>query len=256
MNDIHESIKHLAFPIDKMIPLPGNPREGDVDVIVASYQTFGQVRPIVVKDNNDGTVTVIAGNHQVEACKLLGWTEMAVTYFDGDNSKAIAYSLADNRTSELGTTNNDTLFEMIDQVSDEYSELFDKMGWDDFEMAVIGNDYFTDDDNTGFTPPVMVDYNPNLPTAQVTVVSGDNPKGETELTAPSGTDTDMAVTQGAPSVVHNGSKTVVQYTIIFDSSDQQRKWYDFIRWLKTDPSIDGESTAERVINFIDAHTDI
>ena len=37
------------------------------------------------------------------------------------------------------------------------------------------------------------------------------------------------------------------------SPDQQRKWYDFIRWLKTDPGTDGDTTAERVLNFVDAH---
>jgi len=253
MNNIHESIKHLAFPINKMVPLPGNPRKGDIGAIIVSYRTFGQVRPIVVKDNDDGTATIIAGNHQVEACKQLGWTEMAVIRFDGDNPKAIAYALADNRTNELGSVDSDSLFELLDQVSDEYSELFDGMGWDDFEISVIGGNYFDENDETGFTLPVMVDYDPNLPVAQVaTVADGD----ETELLAPKGIDTNTAVTQGAPSVVNNGSKVVVQYTIIFDTSEQQRKWYDFIRWLKADAGTDGGTTAERVINFIDAHTDI
>ena len=77
--------------------------------------------------------------------------------------------------------------------------------------------------------------------------------GETMLTAPKGTDIQQAVTQGAPSVVANGSKTIVQYTLVFDSPDQQRKWYDFIRWLKSDPGTDGETTAERVLNFVEAH---
>ena len=69
---IHESIKKLAKPIDKLLPLENNPRRGDVDAIAASYAEFGQVKPIVVKDNGDDTFTVIAGNHQVEAAKKLG----------------------------------------------------------------------------------------------------------------------------------------------------------------------------------------
>ena len=84
-------------------------------------------------------------------------------------------------------------------------------------------------------------------------ISTTNDEGEVELTAPEGTNTKQAITQGAPSVVANGSKTIVQYTLVFDSAEQQRKWYDFVRWLKTDAGTDGETTAERILNFIDAH---
>jgi hypothetical protein len=51
-------------------------------------------------------------------------------------------------------------------------------------------------------------------------------------------------------------RAVVQYTIVFDGTDQQTKWYDFIRWLKSDPGTDGATTAERLINFIEAHTEV
>ena len=65
--EIHPSIKKLAKPIDSLLPLEGNPRRGDIGAIAASYREFGQVKPIVVRDNEDGTFTVIAGNHQLEA---------------------------------------------------------------------------------------------------------------------------------------------------------------------------------------------
>ena len=67
MNGIHESLTSLSIPIGSLVSLKDNPRRGDVDAIAASYKEFGQVKPIVVVQNNDGKYTVIAGNHQFEA---------------------------------------------------------------------------------------------------------------------------------------------------------------------------------------------
>ena len=53
MNNIHGSIAHLAVPISTLVHLENNPRKGDIGAIVASYREFGQVKPIVVKDNGN-----------------------------------------------------------------------------------------------------------------------------------------------------------------------------------------------------------
>lgn len=251
MSNIHESIRHLAVDITKLVPLDGNPRKGNVDAIVASYKEFGQVKPVVVKKNDDGTLTVIAGNHQVEACRRLGWGEIAVVEFDGDNTRAIAFALADNRTTELGLVDNDLLFEMMGQLGEDYDELFVSLGWDDFEFASIEDNYINDDDDGTYTPPVLQQFDASS-TQPSPVITRDN-FGETTLSAPPSVDTNTAITQGAPSVVNNQSKTIVQYTLVFDSPDQQRKWYDFIRWLKADAGYDGETTTERILNFVDSH---
>jgi hypothetical protein len=42
---------------------------------------------------------------------------------------------------------------------------------------------------------------------------------------------------------------------VFDSSDQQRHWYDFIRFLRSSTVYEGATTAERLMMFIDAHGD-
>jgi hypothetical protein len=137
--------------------------------------------------------------------------------------------------------------------ADGYGDLFDSLGWDEFEFASMEHDYRNDDDNT-WTAPVMRDLdNPSSvepPIAPDRTVTAD---GETEFSAPSSVNTSQAITQGAPSVVSNPTKAVVQYTLVFDSAEQQRKWYDFIRWLKADAGYDGDTTAERLLNFIDSH---
>jgi hypothetical protein len=254
MSGIHKSIEHLATPLEKLVHLENNPRKGNIDAIVASYREFGQVKPIVIKDNPDGTSTIIAGNHQYEAAKKLGWETIACVKFQGDTESAIAYALADNRTNELGTTDSNMLFELLGEVGEQYDNLIDALGWDEFDLAAMEGDYYQEDD-APYEAPVIQPITPltqeenRAPQA----VSVQLESGETVLNAPQGTDTHQAVTQGAPSVVANGSKTIVQYTLVFDSPDQQRKWYDFIRWLKSDPGTDGETTAERVLNFVDAH---
>lgn len=252
MNEIHDSIRHLAVDIATLVPLEGNPRKGNVDAIVASYREFGQVKPVVIRRNDDGTATVIAGNHQVEACRRLGWSQIAAIELTADDARAVAFALADNRTNELGTTDDDLLYEMLEKV-DGYGDLLDGLGWDDFEVASMEHDYRNEDDNS-YTPPVMVNMDtpsPASPTIAPVVTS--RPDGEREYTAPSTVDTSQAIKQGAPSVVTNPTKTIVQYTLVFDSAEQQRKWYDFIRWLKADAGYDGDTTAERLLNFIDSH---
>jgi hypothetical protein len=42
-------LKRLAFPVDRLTPLPENPRQGDVEAVARSYATFGQRKPIVAR---------------------------------------------------------------------------------------------------------------------------------------------------------------------------------------------------------------
>lgn len=109
---IADDLKVLARPIDELKPLPNNPRRGNVEAVMRSYQTFGQRKPIVARP--DGTV--IAGNHQLEAARRLGWTEIAVVIVDDDDTKAQAYALADNRTGDLGGYDDEALIEMLSAV--------------------------------------------------------------------------------------------------------------------------------------------
>jgi len=110
---IADDLQPLAQPIKELKPLSGNPRVGNVEAVMRSYNTFGQRKPIVAR--RDGTV--IAGNHQLEAAKRLGWTEIAVVYVDDDDTTAQAFALADNRTGDLGTYDNEALAEMLEAVS-------------------------------------------------------------------------------------------------------------------------------------------
>jgi hypothetical protein len=109
---IAEDLRPLAQPIDLLKLLPGNPRRGDVDAVMRSYDRFGQRKPIVAR--RDGTV--IAGNHQLQAAQRLGWSHMAVVWTDDDDLTAKAFALADNRIGDLGNYDFGDLEAMLAEV--------------------------------------------------------------------------------------------------------------------------------------------
>lgn len=241
MNGIHESLLSLSIPIGSLVSLKDNPRRGDIDAISASYKEFGQVKPIVVIQNSDGKYTIIAGNHQYEAAKNLGWDSIACTVLDGDEKKAMAFAYADNRTSDLGGYDEDLLIQLINNVGDEYSKLMSDLGMDEFELATIEYSAIDSESelltSSEFIPPVITE---------------DDEQDEIPA-VPKGSEANVA-TLGSTAIPGMKKPTaVVQYTIVFDSVEQQTRWYDYVKWLRSTPEIDGNTTAERLLNYLEAH---
>jgi ParB-like chromosome segregation protein Spo0J len=244
---INPSLASLVLPIEKLVPLEGNPRRGVVSAIAASYAEFGQVKPIVVRPNDDGTFTVLAGNHQVEAAKSLGWDSIAAVQMNEDDRKSIAFALADNRTSEIGSSDPDSLIQMIQEVSLDYKDLVENLGWDDFEMAAMEELAHVEVGvERGYVPPAIVEPLP-VPISSY---------GQQDAQQPNAIqiDSQKAAVMGAAKA-SLGQKSVVQYTLVFDNADQQRRWYEFIRFLRSTPAGDGDTTAARLIEFIESHAD-
>ncbi len=104
----------LAVPIDSVELHPRNPRQGDVGAISESLKRFGQTKPIVVQHS---TGFVVAGNHLLRAARALGWTKIAANGMDLNDDEAIAYLLADNRTSDLGSYDDDLLAAILAEVA-------------------------------------------------------------------------------------------------------------------------------------------
>lgn len=111
---IADDLRSLAFPVANLKLLPGNPRRGDVDAVARSYDRFGQRKPIVARRSD---MTVIAGNHQLQAAQRLGWTHVAVVWTDDDDLTAKAYALADNRTADLGSYDQQLLYDLLNDVA-------------------------------------------------------------------------------------------------------------------------------------------
>lgn len=263
--NISKSLEGLVISIDDLLPLENNPRRGNVSAIQSSYREFGQLKPIVVRPNHDGTYTVVAGNHQVEAAKKLGWTKIAAVQMDVDNETAIAFALADNRTMELGHTDQSALNEIIVDISDSYSDLLEDLGWDEFELAAIEESTYSYKEDSpianGYVTPVIVsgdnqaiktrDAN-ELPPVELNVEESSD--GERRIVAGKEVDHSSVAVHGS-TVTGAAPQAVVQYTIVFDNPQQQAKWYDFIRFIRNDPAIVGNTTAEKLIDFIEQHTE-
>jgi len=270
---IHESLRQLAVDVNTLVPLEGNPRKGNVQSIIASYQEFGQIKPIVVRPNDDGTSTVIAGNHQLEAAKQLGWDKIAAVSYDVDNKKAIAFAIADNRTMELGYTEPEMLSEFIMEIHEEYPELIDSLGWDEFELAELEQSAIRDEyqvvSSGSYVPPVIIrdqeeeeeeeeeeDEKPKNTSLDMNTVSITKDKeGNQRINIRPEMDQNDAVVRGSTTVSpRSAPQAVVQYTIVFDNTQQQAEWYAFIKWLRSDAGLEGDTVAEKLISFISEHT--
>lgn len=112
---IREELATYAEPIDAFITHPRNVREGNVQAIMESLRAHGQYRPIVVQRS---TNHVLAGNHTLQAARLLGWQQIAVTYIDCDDEQGVRILLADNRTNDLASYNDDKLAELLKILQD------------------------------------------------------------------------------------------------------------------------------------------
>jgi len=255
---ISKDLLPLALPIEDLKPLQKNPRKGNVEAIMSSYKEFGQMKPIVVRPEGDGTYVVIAGNHQLQAAKNLGWEKIAAVQMNVNEEKAVAFALADNRTMELGHTDNSMLNDMVVDMWDDFPELFEGLGWDEFELAAIEESQFASEETSpisdGYFTPVMVNSPPQAP---INITVEENEDGDRRIVAGKDMDHNQVAISGS-TIVSPGSapQAVVQYTIVFDNPDQQRRWYDFVRYLRNDPGISGTTTAEKLIDFIDMHTEV
>ena len=123
---------------------PANARkhgQRNLDAIVASLRRFGQQKPIVV----DSRGVVRAGNGQLAAAKLLGWTEIRVVRSDLPPTELTAFAIADNRTAELAEWDTEVLAGLLSD-----ADLGD-VGFTDEEMKRFVGKMGADEDLLGET---------------------------------------------------------------------------------------------------------
>lgn len=103
--------------IDKIKPYENNPRNNDdaVDAVANSIKEFGWQQPIVV--DNGGVI--IAGHTRYKAAKQLKLKEVPIVVADNLTEEQVnAYRLADNKSGELATWDDDELQEELDKILD------------------------------------------------------------------------------------------------------------------------------------------
>ncbi|WP_061443862.1 hypothetical protein [Streptomyces sp. CCM_MD2014] len=125
-------------PLGDLTPYPGNARRGDVGMILESLTASGQFRPLVVREQADGALVVLAGNHTLQAIERHGYGPCGrVTRHDGQErpcalchgqewaptAQVAVYTctddtarrivLADNRTSDAGAYDDQALADLL-----------------------------------------------------------------------------------------------------------------------------------------------
>lgn len=113
LDHIAEPLRSLAVPLADLVLDPANARKHDdanLEAIRGSLRAFGQRTPLVV---NRRTGVIIKGNGTTTAARSLGWTHLAAVYVDDDQATQTAYAVADNRSAELATWDDDVLSKLL-----------------------------------------------------------------------------------------------------------------------------------------------
>jgi len=155
------NVRAELVAIDSIKAHPQNPRLGDVAAIAESLEVNGQYSPVVVWND-----TIIAGTHTWKAAKSLGWTEIAVTYFEGSEDEALRVLITDNRTSDIAVYNNELLLDLLKSLPDLEGTGFDTEYLDEL-------DGLHNDTSGGISKPLLDDEPTDDPTPPVPIVLGD-----------------------------------------------------------------------------------
>lgn len=112
-------MKVISMTIDSLVSPEKNVRihsEKQISEFVRSIEKFGQIRPVVVDENN----TVLAGNGLVEAMKKAGKDTVFVYKMDNlsENDKK-KLMIADNKIFSLGIDNLETLNSFLEDLRDD-----------------------------------------------------------------------------------------------------------------------------------------
>ena len=121
-----------TWPIDRVRPYDANPRTispAAIDKVAASLQAFGWRQPLVV--DSDGVL--IVGHTRLAAAQQLGLTEVPVHVADTLTADQVrAYRLADNRTHDEATWDEDLLAAELAKVTE--ADLIAVTGFDTAEL--------------------------------------------------------------------------------------------------------------------------
>lgn len=118
MKTINQTTETIA--IDALRPHPRNPREGDIGAIHQSIQTNGFYGTIIAQRS---TGHILAGNHRWQAAQQSGATTIPVTWVDVDDDHALRILLADNRTNDLATYDDNELASLLQQLYEQTGTL-------------------------------------------------------------------------------------------------------------------------------------
>ena len=132
----------VKIKVEDLIPYINNPRnnENAVDKVASSIKEFGFKNPIVIDKNN----VIINGHTRLLASKKLGLKEVPVIVADDlSEAQVKAFRIADNKTSEYATWDEELLKIELEQLEEMNFNLDTvDIDYSDFDLEI---DYIEDD---------------------------------------------------------------------------------------------------------------
>lgn len=138
---IAPNLRPLAVSIDRLRENPANARAHDdrsVAALTADLGEFGQQKPIVT----DARGVVAAGNGTLAAARQLGWQYVAAVKSNLKGHALTAYAIADNRTADLSTFDDQILRDQLATLAAEADDgLLHAAGYSPEDLAeMLGED--------------------------------------------------------------------------------------------------------------------
>ena len=120
--------------VNDISPHPQNARKGNINAIRESIKSNGFYGVCVVQRSSSH---ILIGNHRYLAAVEEGLTEVPVIWVDKSDNEARAMLLVDNRTSDLGTYDQELLMQLLEDQNNEQDLL--GTGWveDDISLSLI-----------------------------------------------------------------------------------------------------------------------
>jgi hypothetical protein len=229
-SETKDAIKPVELvPIDSLIPHPDNPRKGNLDAVVESIQSNGFYGSLVVQKS---TRHILVGNHRWEALSILGYTEVPVTFMDVDDGTATKILLADNRTADLATYDDEALVAMLCALVE--TDDLDGSGYSENELDDLLASLIEDTESLAPDDPgqTLAEKYKDSPISDLV------PGGEGFVV----TNDDSGDTSSLP------KRHIISYQLVFDDDEQQSRFYAFVRMLKS--KYEGATLAARLDVFL------
>jgi ParB-like chromosome segregation protein Spo0J len=128
-----DSLRSFLVPIDELHEDPANTNDHDdesIRRIAAAYAAYGQQRFVV----GDASKVVRAGNGQLAAARRLGWTHLAYNVSDLTGTALTGFAIADNRTAEFSSRNEERLAEMLEAIATDPAATLEATGYERSEL--------------------------------------------------------------------------------------------------------------------------
>ena len=154
-NNRNHSIE--SVPLSKLEPHPENARRGNVKAIRESIRENGWWGAVLVQRS---TRRIIAGNHRYQAAVAEGLDKIPAIFVDCDDDEARRIMLADNRTTDLATYDDQALADLLRETSANDRGLLGT-GWTDRDLDKLIADTAPAASSSG--EPGAVDLTPEAP---------------------------------------------------------------------------------------------